>query len=123
MYKEKIDSNVSLAKNILSSDKELAKKARLSAFQVMAELKNLCGHPLRLQKGGAGGDIRSALEQTDLNTILNGSQKLKLVIHMLKGFRADGHKALLFSQSTQNLDVIQYVLERQKCFTIARLDG
>lgn len=122
MYKKKIEDNFSLTKNILSSDTDAAKKARLGAFQVLAELRNLMGHPLRLLKG-ADGDIRSALEQTDLNTIINGSEKLGLALHMLKGFKAGDHKTLLFSQSTQNLDVIQYVLLKQGNLTMARLDG
>ena len=61
MYKDKVEANGFLAQNILSSDKELANKAKMGAFQVLAELRNLCGHPLRLLKGGPNGDIRSAL--------------------------------------------------------------
>lgn len=124
MYKEKVESMTSLAQSILSSDKDLAKKAMLSAFKVMAELKNLCGHPLRLLKGGPDGCIHSALDQTSLATILDGSQKLKLVLHMLTGFKAEHHTTLLFSQSTQNLDIIQHVLLAQNGrFKVARLDG
>ena len=123
MYKKKVEENFSLVKNVLSSDVALANKAKMGAFQVLAQLKNLCGHPLRLLKGGPGGDIRSALEQTDLATIINGSKKLDLTVHMLEGFKADSHKTLLFSQSTQNLDVIQHVLLEQGNMSMARLDG
>jgi TATA-binding protein-associated factor len=123
MYKEKIEEKGFLAENILSSDNQVANKAKMSAFQLLAELRNLCGHPLRLLKGGPEGDIRSALEQTDLDKIISGSKKLKLVLHMLKGFKKEDHKALVFSQSTQNLDVIQNVLAKQNTLTICRLDG
>ena len=123
MYKETVEKNGFLVKNILSSDKELANKAKMGAFQILAELRNLCGHPLRLLKGGPQGDIRSALEQKDLAYIINGSRKLELLLHMLKRFKIDGHHTLLFSQSTQNLDVIQHVLRRQGQVRICRLDG
>ena len=125
MYKKKVEDNFLLSQNILSSDAKLANKAKMGAFKVLAELRNLCGHPFRLLKGGPGGDgdIRSALEQTDLKTIINGSKKLGLVLHMIKGFKAEDHKTLFFSQSTQNLDVIQHVLLKQGNVSIARLDG
>ena len=58
-----------------------------------------------------------------MKTILNGSRKLELVVHLLQGFKADDHKTLLFSQSTQNLDVIQHVLLKQGKLSVCRLDG
>ena len=123
MYKDKIEENISLKSNILSSDKALANTARLGAFQVITELKNLCGHPLRLLKGGRDGDIRSVLEQTDINTIIKGCKKLELAIHMMLKFEEEGHKTILFSESTQNLDVIGYVLRKKTKLQVARLDG
>jgi SNF2 family DNA or RNA helicase len=123
MYRKKVEENGYLAEKILSSDKSEANKAKLGAFQVIAELRSLCGHPLRLLKGGPEGSIRSVLEQTDLNTVMDGSKKVQLVVHMLKGFKAEDHKTLLFSQSTQNLDVIQHVLLKQGKITICRIDG
>lgn len=123
MYKEKVQENGYLAQNILSEDKDVAKKAKLGAFQVLAQLKSLCGHPLRLLKGGPEGNIRSVLEQTDLMTIINGSKKLELVLHMLKGFKDEHHRTLLFSQSTQSLDIIQHVLLKQKKISVCRIDG
>ena len=125
MYQEKVQANGYLAKNIWSADKDVAKGANnLSAFNVLAKLQSLCGHPLRLLKGGSGGDIRSALNQTDLATILNGSKKLELVLHMIKGFKAEEKKTLVFSKSTENLDIIQHVLLKQKNeISVCRIDG
>jgi SNF2 family DNA or RNA helicase len=124
MYKTKIEATGYLTKDIMSSDVKIARKAKMGAFQVLTELRNLCGHPLRLLKGGPDGDIMSALKQTDLLTIIDGSKKLELLIHMLKGFKADSHKTLIFSQSTQNLDIIQYVLQKLNIVgNITRLDG
>ena len=122
MYRKTIDENIALSQALLSSDKEAANKAKMGAFQVLDMLRKLMGHPLRLLKS-VDGSIHSALEQTDLSTIVNGSEKLRLALHMLKGFKADGHKTLLFSQSTQNLDIIQHVLEKQGNRDFARLDG
>lgn len=123
MYKQKVEEKGYLAESILSSNKEVANKAKMGAFQLLAVLRNLCGHPLRELKGGPEGDIRSALEQTDLNTIISGSKKVELLLHMLQGFKSQEHKTLVFSQSTQNLDVIQHVLMKQNKLTICRLDG
>lgn len=122
LYKKKLDESFALTQTMFSSDSKVANKAKLGAFQVLAELRNLMGHPLRLLKG-VDGSIQSALEQTDLSTVINGSEKLRLVLHMLKGFQAEGRKTLLFSQSTQNLDIIQHVLQKQGNLEIARLDG
>jgi len=123
MYKKVVESNASLAQRILSDDKALAKKAEWSAFQMIRKLQNLCSHPLRLLKGGSEGGICSLLAQKDVTDILRGSKKLELVFHMLKGFKAGDHRTLLFSQSTQNLDIIEYVLLKKGGFRIARLDG
>ena len=123
MYKEKVQENGFLTTDILSKDTSVANKAKMGAFQVLAELRNLCGHPLRLLKGGVDGSIHSALEQTDLATIINGSRKLELLLHMLAGFKKEDCKTLVFSQSTQNLDVIQYVLRKQDKLSICRIDG
>jgi SNF2 family DNA or RNA helicase len=123
MYKEKVDKAGSITEKLLSLDKKEANKAKMGAFQLLAELKSLCGHPIRLLKGGSGGSIHSALEQTELTTIIQGSRKIELVIHMLKGFKDDSHKTLLFSQSTQNLDIIQYVLLKHGKISLCRIDG
>lgn len=119
-YKKLVEDNGFLAGNILSEDKDVANKAKMGAFQVIAQLRNLCGHPLRLRQGG---EIRSALEQHSVSSILSGSRKLELTIHMLKEFQKDGKKTLVFSQSTQTLDVIQHVLKKQDRIKYARLDG
>lgn len=123
MYKEIVDSNASIAKSMMSSDKTVANKARFNAFQVLRKLQSICGHPLRQLKCGSEGDINSALEQTNVGAIVKGSKKIELTIHMLKGFKAEKRKTLLFSQSTQNLDVIQHVLMKQGGFSVARYDG
>ncbi|CAB9524006.1 CHD3-type chromatin-remodeling factor [Seminavis robusta] len=102
--------------------KDICRWGALHAFQVMTKFRSLCGHPLLLLKGDA--DIRSALDQTDLKSLLKGSSKLELVLHMIKGFRADGHKTLLFSQRTGTLDIIQRALMLQdNNMSIFRLDG
>mmetsp|Transcript_9250 Transcript_9250/g.17687 ORF Transcript_9250/g.17687 Transcript_9250/m.17687 type:complete len:271 (-) Transcript_9250:798-1610(-) len=125
MYKEKVHSKsfTAATDTLMGSDKEAAREAMKGAFKLLSVLKNICFHPILLQKGGPEGTVGSALEQTDLKTILNGSRKLELVVHMLKSFKGVGHKTLIFSQSTQMLDVIHYVLLKIPSFTIARIDG
>ena len=123
MYKAKVGSMSSVTKTILGDDKAQARSAMMSAFKLLAELKNLCSHPIRLRKGGPDGDIRSALEQSDITSILNGSLKLKMLIHMLAGFEKEGEKVLVFSKSTQSLDIIQHVLKKQTTYKYGRIDG
>jgi len=115
LYKNKVDANIALAKNILSSDRALAKSSMMCAFQVMADLRKICSHPLRY--------LEDSMEEKELHSIIRGSKKLELSIQMLKAFKQDGHKTLLFSQSTQNLDIIQYVLLKLGSFKVCRLDG
>ena len=122
MYREKLQSNSSLARDMFSSNTELAAQARRNALQVLAKLRNLCGHPVRLLAEQQELSVPELLQSTALDTILNDCQKLALVVDMLREFKTDGHKTLLFSQSTQNLDILQHVLQHKK-FAIARLDG
>lgn len=124
MYKKIVEENGFLAQNMFSTDKEVAKNATMGAFQVLAKLIKLCGHPLRLLTGvNTEFDLTVALEHTSLTEILSGSKKLELVVHMLKGFKSDGEKVLLFSQSTKSMDIIQHVLKKLGNISIGRIDG
>lgn len=133
LYRETVLDKASLAQKILCADKRVAQQAKMCAFQVLKNLEKICSHPLRLLKNGAGagvdggdngyGGIFAALAKLTLSTILGGSKKLELTVHMLQAFRADNHKTLVFSQSTQNLDILQYVLLKLGTFQVCRLDG
>jgi SNF2 family DNA or RNA helicase len=145
-YTHILKNNQHLATSVLSGDKSIAKKARLCAFQVLNQLRSLCGHPLRLLLSantssivGTTGNpstetdrtcsiLHSALAQSDLKTLLRASPKLELVLHMIQGFHKDGLQTLLFSQSTQNLSVIQSALEKMNLnkssnISVCRYDG
>ena len=121
-YQDIINSNTSVAQSLLSKDKAAAKKATMCAFNVINNLRKLCGHPLRMH-GRDGCDAATILKQTAVGEVLNGSNKLKVAIDLLEGFRKDGLRTLLFSQSTEMLDIIQYVLNKKGAFNVARLDG
>ena len=128
LYKVTVESKMSLADNILSSDTKLARSARIHAFRLIQVLMQICNHPLLHVVDDADNNnkrkgISKTLEGTELSAIIRGSKKLELSVHMLEAFKENGHKVLLFSHSTQNLDIIQYVLLKHGSFTVCRLDG
>jgi len=120
LYKRTTESYGSLASNLLSADTKVAREARgRCAFKLIPLLLQICNHPLLLEDG----DLSAVLEKRQLSAIIQGSKKLELSIHMLKEFKANGHKVLLFCHSTQNLNIIQYVLLKLGSYKVCRLDG
>ena len=121
-YQDIINSNTSVSQSLLSNDKATTQNARMCAIKVINNLRKICDHPLRMH-GRDGCDVETILKETAVGEILNGSDKLKVALHLLEGFRKDGQRTLLFSQSTEMLDIIQYVLNKKGACRVARLDG
>lgn len=82
----------------------------LSAIQW---LKKLCGHP-SLVKG-------VALDDPDVEELIEESSKLQVLFSLVQRLNRAGHRALIFSQSTKMLDIIEKVLEDS--ITYLRIDG
>jgi hypothetical protein len=77
----------------------------LAALEALLRLRQACCHPALLP--GQTGD---------------GSSKLELLVRTLEEALAEGHKALVFSQWTSLLDLVEPHLERA-CMPFCRLDG
>lgn len=71
-------------------------------------------------------DILQVLPNTnklsDIKTLINLSGKLVFLIKLLANLKEEGHRVLIFSQSTKMLDIIQTIIS-QKGYTFLRLDG
>jgi len=76
-------------------------------------LKKLCGHP-SLVKG-------MALDDPDVEELIEDSSKLQVLFSLVQRLKRAGHRALIFSQSTKILDIIEKVLEDS--ITYLRIDG
>ena len=57
-----------------------------------------------------------------VKSLLDGSGKLQVLVSLLKSMKQNGHRCLVFSQSTMMLDIIESVLEDES-IELARIDG
>ena len=89
-----------------------------SPLEAVTWLKKLCGHPLLVEYSAA--NIQVEIEKSDPVALLNNSAKLNVLATLMKHLSTDGHRTLIFSQSTKTLDIIQRVLQD---ITISRIDG
>lgn len=110
-YKAFVESRGGVVRSIL-----LEKKSPLEA---VTRLKKLCGHPL-LEERQNGDNLVQILRESDHRSLICQSAKLGVLLDLLSHFRSNGHRTLVFSQSTKMLDIIEVVL-RDICF--ARIDG
>ncbi|KAL3938543.1 MAG: hypothetical protein SGARI_001702 [Bacillariaceae sp.] len=81
-------------------------------------LQKLCGHPL-LVRDQEDGPLE-ALEEIGNEELLHQSAKLRVMHDLLHSLIDNGHRTLIFSQSTKVLDIIQCVL---KDVQLSRIDG
>jgi len=91
-----------------------------SPLEGITWLKKLCGHPLLTKKHAPGTDLRDVLLEKDVEELLDQSPKLALVSDLVRHFSSNGHKTLIFSQSTKMLDIIETVLYDSNTL---RIDG
>ena len=109
----------------------------------LTNLKKLCDHPFLLPSS-AVCDLINKSRRTknsnhlytdlvgeeglvDIRTIeesilIDVSAKMSCLIYLLEKLKAEGHRTLVFSQSTRLLDIIQKILHLRS-FKLARLDG
>lgn len=75
-----------------------------------------CGHPVLVQYG----DAERLVKQTSVHQLKLQSSKLQALSKLVEQLCSQGHKTLIFSQSTKMLDIIERVLEN---IPFARIDG
>ncbi|RWS25508.1 DNA excision repair protein ERCC-6-like protein, partial [Leptotrombidium deliense] len=120
-----------------NSIEKLTKEYSNAGFVHLLTLKNICDH-MRLvsqdvvnegaqHRNGnvsknvlTGQDNFSIIGLTD-EQLIGESAKLEFCLHLLETLRKEGHKTLLFSQSTQMLDIIQQILVHRN-WKLSRLD-
>jgi DNA excision repair protein ERCC-6 len=89
-----------------------------SPLIALSWLKKLIGHPVLV----SDEDKQVPISAFDSCELLRDSVKLQIAADLVQTFSKEGHKTLVFSQSTKSLDIIQRVLEgRTK--GIGRVDG
>lgn len=89
-----------------------------SPLAAISWLKKLCGHPILVDSDEDGQNAVQMYEPWELK---ERSSKLKVLDALVETFRRNGHRILIFSQSTKMLDIIQRVLRRIK--GMGRIDG
>lgn len=80
-------------------------------------LKVLCCHP-SLTKEAA-----RKYKDCDTDLLLRDSTKLQVLLALLNRLKRSGHRALVFSQSTKMLDIIQRVVVVNGSMSFLRIDG
>ena len=79
-------------------------------------LKKLCGHPSLMKES------RDKYENCEVAKLIEDSTKLQVLLSLVQRLKRSGHRALIFSQSTKILDIIQEVFE-DCSISHLRIDG
>ena len=111
MYEQYVDSGESAVASVLSGESK-------SPLEAITWLKKLCGHPILVDKKYQGAAIN--FEDYDPGELIRYSSKLQVLVALIDRLRRDGHRTLIFSQSTRMLDIIERVLHRAR---LSRIDG
>jgi len=92
-----------------------------SPLQALQHLRKICMHPL-LVKQNENKSVRELLAEANTKELVEQGPKLSVMLHLVWDFQAKGDRALLFSQSTKMLDIIELVLH-ENGVRYVRLDG
>jgi hypothetical protein len=111
LYEQYVDSGQSAVASVLSGESK-------SPLEAITWLKKLCGHPILVDKKYQGTAIN--FEDYDPDELIRYSSKLQVLVALIDRLRRDGHRTLIFSQSTRMLDIIERVLYRVR---LSRIDG
>ena len=111
-YTEFVESKDSIVRSILTGSVQ-------SPLEAVTWLKKLCGHPLLTE--AAGEKMADVLRHKNPKEVLRQSAKLQVLFDLVKHLKRQGHRMLIFSQSTKMLDTINFVLRDR--FVLARIDG
>ena len=77
----------------------------------------------RIQNLDKKGEARKIFESLSKNQIIAQSPKLGLLLELLHQWRSQGLKALVFSESTRMLNIIEFVLSDTPGINTCRIDG
>ena len=108
---EEYTSSSDQVQSVLSGDKK-------SPLEAITWLKKLCGHPLLVEYPAS--DVGSVIAQCSPDYLMKHSSKLEILATLLSKLCSEGHRVLVFSQSTKTLDIIQQVIQE---ISFSRIDG
>ncbi len=109
LYSEYVQAKDSAVADVLSGVKS-------SPLEAITWLKKLCGHPILVSKKTEAPHLHDPLE------LKRHSVKLQVLDALVQQLRTQGHRMLIFSQSTKMLDIIQSVLQ-ERVQGMSRIDG
>jgi DNA excision repair protein ERCC-6 len=99
----------------LSSDElDQVLEGKRRSFRAIGILRKICNHPDLLQY--------HSLHKIDTYGDYSKSGKMKVLHHILPQWKTQGHKALIFSQTQQMLNILETYM-RQYQYTYLRMDG
>ena len=99
----------------------MGKNHQCWALPAIRRIRDLCNHPLVFTYGA---ELRNEnMQELGKEELISQSRKLTLLIDLLRKWRQDGFKALVFSESIPMLNIIQYVLSDIPGITACRIDG
>jgi len=107
-----------------AEERELYEDARLAAVAELADMKGVRDEQRRFHVLAALTRLRLLSSHPKLydKDSAVGSSKLRRLVELLEELRAEGHRALVFSQFTSHLSLVREELERSG-FTLQYLDG
>lgn len=108
-YSSYLDLDGGMVKSVLTGETS-------SPLTAIAHLKQLCGHPFLVRD-----DRNTLVDDQDPDSLLCESAKLQVLVSLMQRLKRAGHRALIFSQSTKMLDVMERVFDGS--FTYLRIDG
>ena len=87
-----------------------------SPLAAISWLKMLCGHPSLVKETSA------KYKGCDVDLLVRDSTKLQVLVSLIHRLKRSGHKALIFSQSTKMLDIMERVFD-DGSISHLRIDG
>lgn len=113
LYTKYVKSDPDVVRAIMNGEK-------ISPLAAVTWLKKLCGHPILANH--AAEEVADVLNGRSQAQLLEEAPKLPVLVSLMKSFQTHNHRALIFSQSTKMLDVIESIL-RYEGFRLCRIDG
>lgn len=94
------------------------------AFQIIQRLRTISNHPMLLKGKDELGKkkFKDVVLGLEVDKLIQTSPKYGILLNLMKQFRKEGHCALIASQWTRTLDIVEVVLRRAG-LRMARIDG
>ena len=100
-------------------------------FGLIRMLQHICNHPLLFEKKVSSnegyeveieGSANPTFRLSTVDTLVKASGKLQVLSAILRKWKEQGHRALVFSQSKQMLNILERVMEGEE-HSYLRMDG